>query len=261
MTNMHIHPIKQTTRSAPRAMKAIPRRNRPIPLPLFLVALIVFAAGFCGCVSSIPVDAAFRQTRGAKVAVVTMEAPKATIMHDGPQGVLDIAINQAIASGGRRELEGYPAQASVDAAGSRFSARLSSLGYKTNLLRVHPSRKEFHPASFKPGATKSLPGRETYLKGYDAALFLDMYAVGKIQVVYGFLPLSGRKATASISGSMFAIPDGRRLWRSKVVPPNYVEVKAMEGSDSSQTANVFRAIDEAVAAQSQLLERDFFSGF
>ncbi len=258
---MHMKPIKQATHSVPRAKKAIPLRNRLRPLPPLLVALVVCAAGFSGCVSSIPVDSTFRRTRGAKVAVVTMEAPKATILHQGPQGALDIAINHAIASGGRRELEGYPSQASVDAAGSRFAARMGSLGYKADLLKVHPLRKEFHPHSFKSGAAKPLPGRETYLKGYDAALFLDMYAVGQIQVVYAFLPLSGRKATASISGSMFAIPDERRLWRSKFVLPNKVEAKAMEGSNSSKTATVVRAIDVAVAAQSKLLEQDFFSGF
>jgi hypothetical protein len=217
----------------------------------------MLTAGLAGCVSPIPVDQAFRQSRRAKVAVVTLEAPKATVIHQGSQGILDAVINQATSTGARQRLQDYPSQARLDAVGARFAKRLSGLGYKANLLEVHPSEKNFNPWLFKPSATNPLPGRDSYLKGYDAALFVDMSAVGQAQLVYGFIPLSGLKATVSLTGAMFANPDGRCIWRPKIQPP----VNKTTVGSSSDMKNVYRAIDEAVESAAQALEQDFFTGF
>lgn len=243
-----------------KTLKMNPAERQRNMSRLRLLTFCMFTAGLAGCVSPIAVDPGFRQSRNAKVAVVTMEAPKATVMQQGSQGILDAVINQAVASGARKRLEDYPSQARLDAVGARFAKRLSGLGYKATFVGVHPSRKDFNSYMFKPSATKPLPGRDTYLKGYDTALFVDMPAVGQVQLVYGFIPLSGRKATASLLGAMYSKSDGKCVWRSRFLPPNFMEGKSTEGP-SSDMANVYRAIDQAVEAQAQALEQDFFMGF
>lgn len=215
------------------------------------MGLCILVAGVSGCVSPAPLDPAFRQSRNAKVAILTMEAPKATVEQQGSQGLIDIAINQAASSAAKRRLADYPSQARLDAVSARFARRLSALGYKPTLLKNHPSRRDFAPYAFEPSSKKPLPGRDTYLKGYDAALFLDMPSVGQVQLVYGFIPLSGRKATASLLGAM---------WRSNLLLGNYLTGQATTGP-SSDVGNVFQAIDQAVEAQAQALEQDFFKAF
>jgi hypothetical protein len=189
-----------------------------------------------------------------------MAAPKARVMQQGSQGLLDYAINQGTSSGRNKRLEDYPSQARVDEVGARFTKRLNSLGYKATLLSVHPTNKEFNHINFTPSASKPLPGRDTYLKGYDAMLVVDMPAVGQSQLVYGFVPLSDRKATAAFQGSMFSIPDGKRTWRSALAVPNYLQGQPTQGS-SDDISNVFHAIDLAVNTQSKALEDDFFKNY
>lgn len=225
-----------------------------------ILALFVTSTILSSCISNQPVSAAFRQNRAARVAVVTMQAPKAQVMHIGGQGIVDFAVNQAIASGRNRRLADYPAQAKLDEVGGRFVRRLNSLGYQAALIQEHPSKKGFVPFIFKGSAHKPLPGRDTYLRGYDAALFIDMPQVGQSQTVYAFIPLSGRKADAMLTGALFSVNDGKRLWRCLPKTPKARGIQTTQGP-SSDINNIFRAIDCVVDDRAQALEADFVRGY
>lgn len=215
--------------------------------------------GLVGCSSQVPMSATFKQARGSKVAVMTMRAPTARVMQQGGQGLLDMAINQATSSGRNHRLEDYPSQAQVNAVGERFASRLNSLGYKATLLSDHPTAKEFNHYNHRGGSKKPLPGADSYLQGYDYLLVIDMPAVGQIQLVYGFIPLSDRRAAAALQGSLLSCLDGKPLWRSAMAQPNYFKGKATEGS-SAETGNLYQAIDKVIEQEAGKLEAAFFSG-
>ena len=212
------------------------------------------------CMNPQPVDAAFKANRKQKIAVVTLVAPKATVHHVGSQGLLDLALNQACSVKGRKRLEDYPSQTRLDDVGRTFAKRLIDYGYKAEVVGQHPDQKDFAPMMAEPSASKPLPGRDTYLKGYDAALFIAMPVVGQVQMVYGFIPLSNRNGTALFHGAMFSTSEQKRLYRSP-----FGAVLAAPGcdvqGDKENMDNIYRAVDKAVQYAAGLLEKDFFKGF
>ena len=224
-----------------------------------LVAALVLLTSFTSCFSPQPVDAAFKANRKQRVAVVTMEAPKASVHHLGGQGILDMALNQAFASKTRKRLEDYPSQAKLDEVGRQMVAKLRSSGYQADLMADHPKLKDFAPIIAKPSDKKPIPGRGTYLQSYDAVIYIAMPIVGQVQMVYGFIPLSDRNAAAVINGSMFETRTQKRIWRSPLGNPatNNVDVTG----DGSNIDNVFQAIDRALQASSTTVMGHFFTGF
>lgn len=225
-------------------------------IALFAASLITLA--LASCYGPMSVDPAFKSNRQQKVAVITMQAPAASVHHVGSQGLVDLALNQAMATGGRRELDDYPSQARLDEAGKRFAKRLSSLGYKATHLAVHPTQKEFNPAIAKPSVSKPIPGTGSYLAGYDAAVFLSMPAVGRAKAVYGFIPLSGSNAIAAMQGTMFATSDQKLLWRTPMPVINPSDGIDIEGDGKEA---LYRAVDAAVTRSSGGIEVHFFNGF
>lgn len=225
-------------------------------LALFSAGLLTLA--LASCHGPVPVDPAFKSNRKQKVAVITMQAPVASVHHVGRQGLVDLALNQAMATGGRRELDDYPSQARFDEVGKQFAKRLSGLGYKATHLAVHPTQKEFNPATAKPTAAKPIPGTGTYLAGYDAAVFLSMPAVGRAKMVYGFIPLSGSSAIAAMQGTMYATADQKLLWRSPIPMINPHDGIDIEGDG---TEALFRAVDASVKRSAGGIEANFFNGF
>jgi len=211
------------------------------------------------CMSPQPVDAAFKANRKQKVAVVTLAAPKAAVHHIDGQGLLDMALNQAFSAKGRKRLEDYPSQVRLDDVGRNFAKRLSSYGYKADLMGQHPDQKDFAPMMATPSATKPIPGRDTWLKGYDAALFIGMPMVGQAQMVYGFIPLSNRDGMALMHGAMFATGDQKRLYRSPIGVATAAPGCEVQG-DKDNIDNIFQAVDKAVQHSAGELEKDFFKG-
>jgi hypothetical protein len=203
----------------------------------------------------VPVDPGFKANRGQKVAVITMKAPQAGMHHIGNQGLLDMAVNHATSTGSRHQLKNYPSQKKLDEVGEQFAKRLNSKGYKATLLGVHPELTDFNPTLAKPDAKKPIHGSDSYLKGYDAAIYLTMPVVGRSKAVYAFIPLSRANAIAPIQGSMFATSTQKRLWRSGLIsidPGSGVRVE--DDSD----AGVYSAIDKAARISSDSLQEDFF---
>jgi hypothetical protein len=223
-----------------------------------MLPLAIASLALASCFGPKPVDPAFKANRQQKVAVITMQAPVASVHHVGSQGILDHALNQAMATGGRRELADYPSQAKLDEAGKQFAKRLSSHGYKATHLTVHPTYKDINPAIAKPTAAKPIPGTSSYLAGYDAAVFLSMPAVGRAKVVYAFIPLSGSSAIAPMQGTMFSTADQKLLWRSPMPVVNPGNGVAIDGDGKEP---LFRAIDAALKGSSDQVQGHFFNGF
>lgn len=221
---------------------------------------LALALGGVSCMSPQPLDAAFIANKKQKVAVVTLAAPKATVHHIGGQGLLDMALNQAFSVKGRKRLEDYPSQARLDEVGTHFAKRLTETGYKADFIAgQHPEQKDFAPMVASPSASKPIPGRDSYLKGYDAALFISMPMVGQAELVYGFIPLSNRDGMALMHGAMFTTGDQKRLYRSPVGKVGPGKGCAVEG-DKDNVDNIFKAVDKAVKFTSEDLEKDFFRG-
>lgn len=225
---------------------------------LFLASAGLLTLALASCYGPVPVDPAFKSNRKQKVAVITMQAPVASVHHVGRQGLVDLALNQAMATGGRRELDDYPSQAKLDEVGKQFAKRLNGLGYKATHLAAHPTQKEFNPATAKPSASKPIPGSGTYLAGYDAAVFLSMPVVGRAKIVYGFIPLSGSSAIAAMQGTMFSTADQKLLWRTPMPAINPHDGIDIEGDG---TEALFRAVDAAVKRSAGGIEANFFSGY
>lgn len=224
---------------------------------LLALVAVPIACLFSSCFGPVPVDSGFKAKRGQKVAVITMKAPQAGVHHVGNQGILDMAVNHATSTGSRHQLKNYPSQQKLDEVGSQFAKRLNSKGYKATLLDVHPEVKDFNPTLAKPDAKKPIHGFDSYLRGYDAAVYLTMPAVGRSKAVYAFIPLSRANAIAPLQGSMFDTASQKRLWRSGLVsidPGSGVRV------ENDSDAGVYRAIDKAAQMSSDGLQAEFFNG-
>jgi hypothetical protein len=219
-----------------------------------VLALALMVTGV-SCVSPQPLDATFRANRNQRVAVVTMQAPKATVHNLGGQGILDVVLNQAFTAKSRKRIEDYPSQAKLDAVGAQLAQRLRAAGYKADLLGQHPEASTFNVLFAKPSAQKPIPGEGSYLKGYDAALFVSLPMVGQCQQVYGFIPLSGRSPIAPLNGAMFATGSQKLLYRA---PQAQLVGGAECGSEDMET--IFRTIDAELQKSRSALESDLAKG-
>lgn len=224
-------------------------------ITLRFIVPALLAVGMVSCSTAVPMDSGFKSNRNARVAVVTAVAPKATVMQQGNQGLLDALINAARTSGAKDRLESYPSQAKLDEVGAATAKRLAGLGYKATLIKEHPPADYNHRFA-KPGSSKPIPGLDSYLKGYDAALFISMPFVGQTQAVYSFIPLGSRTGAAVLDGSLLNLPDSKVLWRKEISfePQATTPVKG----DAKDMRAVFESINAAVAAESELFERSLF---
>ncbi|SDY17912.1 hypothetical protein [Nitrosomonas sp. Nm33] len=152
---------------------------------------------------------------GAKtIAVIIDPVPaQAAAYKEGMQGLLDIAINNAMASG----LEGHLKTINVQEAitiKQTLEAKLTKMGHKT--IQIEPSLTYDKLPDFKTPSSEGVFSKKdvkSLLKDEkaDALLFIYTPKVGTVRSYYSFIPLGAPKATATFAAEMVSASNNRIL--------------------------------------------------
>lgn len=210
---------------------------------LRLAPAIAVLSFVCGCATAPgprPMQSDFWSQTGQSVVVALTQLPETAAHKVGAQGLLDIAINNAMADDLSNALKTITLDDSYGQARSEVVKRLQERGITSSFTEKMidvASLPDFGGAD-KSGAYAAKDFRS--LKedlGADRLLLFTVIAVGTQRSYYGFVPTSRPVAVLSARGEMIDLHTNEVLWRDVTLntapiadpwdePPEFQNVKA-----------------------------------
>lgn len=211
----------------------------------FLIFISSCFLSACATEKNIPLDASFWNKKSHhKVAVVSTKAPKPEVITVGNQGLLDMAINHAMAKS--------------------LSERLDQVNlnwYATLPGEVAGKLKSHHMipviVSDINNAKNEALINAVSAQGADEILIIRLNAVGTIRQYTGFIPLGAPKAYVVLKGTLYDASGKTVLWR------HLADVKIpVEGEwdQAPNYPNLMTALNQAISTSRQEIIDSFFSG-
>lgn len=201
----------------------------------------------------------FWQGRNTRVGVAVAPVPVGAAHKVGAQGLLDMAINAAAASG----LEGHLRKFSVaafDPVCAEFTGELTKRGMVAKRLPgfLDPATfPEFKSESvehpFKRDLT-ALAQRE----GIDVLVLLSVRRFGTIRPYYGFIPLGAPSGFFEVQGQMVDLKTNRLLWQTQIPEAEASVVTAGPWDQPPAYPNVDAALRQAIENGKAFLMREYF---
>ena len=207
-----------------------------------LVVLSISLVLLSGCVTVVPNFSATSEFWGEKegkvVGVAIAKTPVPTTYKQGNQGLLDLAINSAMAT----DLDAHLAKLEVmriDTLADQVAMYLRTKGFLVKRVKTPidvaalqafekpenaPPKAYFASADFRPLKEQH---------GVDKLVVLSLRQLGTIRNYYGFIPLNAPSGISSVSGQAIHLSSNRLEWNHAVtqivpntegdwdVPPEY----------------------------------------
>ncbi|MBL8509537.1 hypothetical protein [Chitinimonas sp. JJ19] len=198
----------------------------------------------------------FKTQKQETVAIVVGKLPKPMSMKVGAQGLLDVAINNAMASGLDKHLAGLDISR-FNRVGQQFNSHLTEQGFAQVQLI-----EDFDFASLPEFKDK---GRGTGFAGRDfrglaqryqasKIITLNVAAAGTLRAYYGFIPLEEPRARFMIEAQLVNLKDNSLEWYSTVD-----QVAPVVGPWDQPEAypNLTKAFYGALGGAARVVEREF----
>jgi hypothetical protein len=192
--------------------------------PIILLMLLVTAV-LAGCAAAPPVhlDPSYWANKPQSVGVIVVKMPKPATLKMGAQGLLDIAINDAMADVLTKHLNSL----SLDdfrVGGQAIAAYYSKQGVAAKFI---PEELDLSAVSKVKDAQKGYADRDySSLKakyGVDQLVVLQVKAAGTIRDYYGFIPTSAPRGYFLCAGSLVDLSNNKLLWTATGVKEVAVE--------------------------------------
>jgi len=187
---------------------------------ILLTSLLLCGAALTGCVTPqrpIHLDAGYWSHKPDSVGVVVVKMPKPGTMKAGAQGLLDIAINDAMANPLTKHLNALSLE-DFRESGKVISAHFAKQGVPTRFI------PEELDVSTLPKVKNKVPDYAaldyTALKaryGVDQLIVLEVSAAGTIRSYYGFIPTGAPQGYFSCRGSLIDLNTNKLLWTASAV--------------------------------------------
>jgi hypothetical protein len=182
-------------------------------LARFAAAVGVLALlGACATVPQVEMKNDFWSQTDRSVAVALATLPDTAPHKAGPQGLLDIAINNAMADELSRALKNITLDQSYGQARSEVVNRLQENGIRSSasekMIDV-ASLQDFSSADTSGAyAAKDFRGLKAELGGADRLLLFTVIAVGTQRSYYGFVPITDPVAILKARGEIIDLQRG-----------------------------------------------------
>ncbi|AZN67196.1 hypothetical protein DX910_01585 [Acinetobacter haemolyticus] len=224
-------------------------------------AIAVVAVTFSGCATLKPMElqSDFWQQPNKKVAVVVYELPKSAAYKAGNQGLLDVAINNAISNKFDNFVESLqfePYSTLAEDIEKEFDQR----GFDATVVKLDPknipalektAEQKKNPAVFQMNLA-AVPD----LKDKDLVFIVTSNQVGTTRSYYGFVPTS---APQGVYGGIAHLVDVKtneiKWWK----PVNVVKPVSGKWDQPPSYPNVAQAVDLAIEASKQEYKKQFFN--
>ena len=233
---------------------------------LKLVRVVIIAFFSAGLLSActparIAVNPTLWQQKTARVGVAVVKYPEPAAYKIGAQGLLDIAINAALAADLKAHLltlkpDGF------DTTRANFSSELQRRGLQARVVDTPIDLEKYEEFEKPDGATgdyfdkdlKPLAGKETI----DFLVLLSVNGFGTIRSYYGFIPLGAPQGYCRVSGRMIDLHSNQLMWRTTETEEDAMVTSLSPWDQEPNYPNLTLAINKAVTNAQEFLYRDFF---
>tara|TARA_R110000782_G_scaffold135176_2_gene227610 strand:- start:1141 stop:1908 length:768 start_codon:yes stop_codon:yes gene_type:complete len=212
-------------------------------LPLFVLALLT------GCATVQPpvaMDQVFWTEKHESIGVMVADLPAPTVVMIGQQGLLDYAVNSAVASGLRSKVETWDASG-FNELSAVVTEQLRSHGYKVKQIQETLDAAELmQPKSgkvgFSPVDLRSIKAKHNVDK---LVLFIPT-AFGTVRSYYSVVPTSDPIVQVGVNSYVVDLDDNRFLYYQGQVVNRAAEGEWDEGPEYPNLTNAFyQALDSA----------------
>ena len=179
----------------------------------------IAAAATSGCVSvqQVPMQKDFWSQTDRSVMVALAKLPETAAHKAGPQGLLDVAINNAMADDLGNALKTITLDDSYGQARSEVVRRLQQKGIKSSFTEKMvdvASLQDFSGTdNSRSYASKDFRAMKPELGSADRLLLFTVVAVGTQRSYYGFVPISSPVAILRARGELIDLQTNEVLWR------------------------------------------------
>ena len=238
---------------------------RKIECYFIVCAFFFFVTGCASGPVNVGVKPDFWNARGNKIGVVLVNCPAGSATKVGAQGLLDVAINNAVSGSVQQFLEDFKPD-DFSNVGDLFVKELKNRGMNAKKIEKCIDLKSFETkVKNKNDRVITITDLKPFFKSddIDTLVLIQLNSFGTIRNYYGFIPLNAPSAIATVTGQMIDLTKGEyvdcdgceKMWylRDTVTVP-----VSGEWDQSPDYPNLFKAVQEAIVASKKRLLVDLF---
>lgn len=228
-----------------------------------LGAVVLFAAGLLSACAQprMAVSPSLWNQKEARMGVAIVVHPEAAAHKVGAQGLLDMAINSAMASDLKTHLLTLKLD-EFDTVRDRFSAELLKRGLQAKIVPSPINLETYGKFSKPTGETdeffnkdlRTLAGKESI----DILVLISVDGFGTIRSYYGFIPLGAPQGFCQVSGRLIDLRSNQLMWRTTAVEKESMVPVEGPWDQPPNYPNLTAAIKKAIANAQEFLIKDFF---
>lgn len=231
---------------------------RRILAAMSVAAAVLLTSGCASVTPQMSVNSKFWQNRQSTIGIAQTTTPAATAHMEGQQGLLDVAINQGMASDLNKKLETVETTRANNIP-SNFAKLLTDRGFSVKTLAAgfdDSKLPDFKKESGSSGYFAAKDYRGLKSEGIERLLVVKVRRVGTARPYYGFIPLGGPSAVFDVSGQLVDLNTNELLWNNDstsrtVVPDPWDQPPSFD--------NIVNAVRQEMEKGSTAFERRFFT--
>src|SRR3954470_4588450 len=219
---------------------------------LFVGIGLLSLVAACAVNPAVQMKEEFWSQTDRSVVVALANLPEAMPHKEGPQGLLDLAINNAMADQLSKALKTITLTDSYGQTRSEVVKRMQEKGMKSSVYDKTVDAnalKDFHSEDkSRAYASKDFRPLKAELDGADRVLLFTVVAVGTQRSYYGFIPTSRPTAVLNARGEIIDLETNEILWRQMTTDSAAIDDPWDEPPEFS---NVHAAVQNVILAARQ----------
>lgn len=168
----------------------------------------------CATQQNVAIDKGYWQNKNQKVGIVVTKLPTPTGVKMGNQGLLDVAINEAVGNPLDKHLESLNLDG-FNELREQISMLYEAKGIEAVLIEDQPVHRELPDTDKGVGFAEKDLGALAKKHGVDQVLLVNVQAAGTIRSYYGFIPTSDPAGYCLAEASLIDAKSHKLLWRFK----------------------------------------------
>lgn len=226
-----------------------------------IIIVSLFAAILSACASTkMAVNPSFWNQKEARVGVAIASYPETAAHKGGAQGLLDMAINNALASDLQTHLKTLTAD-EFDTVRDQFVTEFQARGFRAKVVPA-PINLEAYEKFTKPTGSsdaffhKDLKPLSTQ-ESVDFLVLLSIERFGTLRNYYGFVPTGAPQGLLQSSGRLIDLRNNQVMWFT--IAEEHESVVSVEGpwDQVPDYPNLTAAIKKSIPNAQRFLLKDF----